>query len=371
MPVKSSPLSRRKFLTLAGGAAGAVALAPLLGSCEASPPAGPSAYSTPLTSGEFGEKSIYLVPGYVLAAANGMHLRRAAGPTNTLELVQSDTIMGSFGTSGDPTVLNFASDATFAPDGTIWVIDRGNRAILHFDESLTPIATHTTIGDTKLRSPSGIEALSDGRLVVTDSRSGVHVVAASTQSAGTLRSTQIATVIDVDLSSTTSPTPPWAPRDFAVGPGDTTIAHDRSHGARPRLLRYASDGSQAAEPVALEGTTTSLAVTPRGNLVTVDSSNQTFTVTTPTGERSSHAINQSTNGVPELRTTSGSPAQSFGFDDLGGLSNSSSRRFWISGFAVDRQTGELTIGNPTISHPFHIHTKGNLEPAATESVAHS
>ena len=372
MPVKSSPLSRRKFLTLAGGAAGAVAVAPLLSSCDASPPAGPSAYSTPLSSDWADLTSITLVPGVVLAAAKGTHLRQRAGTTGTIELIHSDSVVGSFGTSSDPTRLNFALDATFAPDGTIWVIDRGNQAILHFDATLKPIATHTAVGDTKLRSPSGIEALSDGRLVVTDSRSGVHVVSPSTQSTGTLRSTRIATVTDVDLSSTRSPTL-FVPREIAVGPDDTIIVHDRSNGSRPRLLSYSSDGSQVAEPVPLEGTVTSLAVTPRGNLVTVDSSTQTFTVAKSADGRPRWINLPPPNGTPQWRIIMGGEPWGIPQDgaDVGGISNSSSKRFWIGSSAVDRQTGELLFGNPAMSQTVHLDSNTNFAHAATASVAHS
>ncbi|MEJ6512506.1 MAG: hypothetical protein QNL59_01850 [Actinomycetota bacterium] len=265
--MNSSPLSRRRFLAIAGGTAGAVALAPLLSSCEASPPAGPSAYSTPEWQESF--VGITAVNALVLAAAGGVRLQQNWGTGNKIDLVRDDNVIASFGTVGDTKTLNLASDATFAPDGSVWIVDRGNRRLLHLDQSLRPIASLNTINGTPLRSPAGIAALSDGRIAFTDTRLGVGVI--SPGSVGIPSTSWISSARAGSEHAVAV-----VPREIAVGPGDAIVVHDRSNGSSHQMDRLNSDGTKIISATPPRGIHTSIAVASTGDIIGVNGSTQTL-----------------------------------------------------------------------------------------------
>ncbi len=205
----------------------------------------------------------------VLAAAGGVRLQQNWGTGNKIDLVRDDKVIASFGTVGDTKTLNFASDAAFAPDGSVWIVDRGNRRLLHLDQSLRPIASINTIDAAPLRSPFGIAALSDGRLVVTDTRVGVHVLRPTTES--TLGSASR----KIDASDGRSGTA-VIPREIAVSGDDKIVVHDRSNGAKQRMLSIHRDDPELLSHTPPKGIHTSIAITKSGDIVGVNGSTQTL-----------------------------------------------------------------------------------------------
>lgn len=209
------------------------------------------------------------VNAMVLAAAGGLHLQRGWSASNTIDLVRDNEVLASFGTVGDPKTLNFVSDATFAPDGSVWIVDRGNRRLLHLDQSLRPIASLNTINGTPLRSPAGIVALTDGRIVFTDTRLGVGVI--SPDSVGTRSTSWISKATSgVDGSLAV------VPHEIAVGYGNEIVFQDRSNGTSRQLHRLNSDGSKIASVRPPHGIHTSIAIASNGDVIGINASTQTL-----------------------------------------------------------------------------------------------
>ncbi|MCX6510799.1 MAG: hypothetical protein NT081_08320 [Actinobacteria bacterium] len=344
--MSSSSLSRRRFLAIAGGAAGAVALAPLLSSCEASPPAGPSAYSKPKWQESLA--GIAAVNALVLVAAGGVRLQQEWGVGNKINLMSGDNILASFGTVGDVNTLNLASDATFAPDGTVWIVDRGNRRLLHLDQSLRPIATVSTINGMSLRSPAGVAALSDGRIVFTDTRLGVGVI--SPDSVG-IRSTSWISSATTGVDGSVA----VVPRQIAVGPGDEIVFYDRSNGTSRQLRRLNSDGSKIASVRPPHGIHTSIAIASNGDVIGVNASTQTLSRIGSDGSSDVIDINDVNSIIGRSLVLHDRQRQAISPGDA------TARRQAAVPVRItsDRITQQLIISTAETSHDFHIHVKGD------------
>lgn len=305
------------------------------------------------SSNPIGLPSISVVRGVVLAAAAGRHLRRDTSTTDTVDLVDGGAVVASYGRDGDASVLNFVSDAVFAPDGTVWLVDRGNRTLVHLDASFSPLATYTSLGDIALRSPVGIESLSDGRLVVTDTRTGVHLVTPASTSSSPLRATTLFAVPDGEGG--TIPIP--LPREVAVTADDTILVHDRSNGNSRRLLRFSSDGAQIAPPEAITGITTGLAVTPRGDVIMLDGADRTITRTAADGTSTTFSFDRRDDGTIVVTSSDG---RTITLGDAASASPSDDPRLTPGGIAVDRSTGDLVVGLPNQTQTFHVRLKGTI-----------
>ena len=205
----------------------------------------------------------------VLAAAGGVRLQQNWGTGNKIDLVRDDNVIASFGTVGNTNTLNFASDATFAPDGSVWIVDRGNRRLLHLDQSLRPIASLNAIDGKPLRSPAGIAALSDGRIAFTDTRLGVGVI--SPGSVGIPSTTWISSA-----TAGSDRAVAVVPREIAVGPGDAIVVHNRSNGSSRQMDRHNSDGSKIISAAPPRGIHTSIAVASTGDIIGVNGSTKTL-----------------------------------------------------------------------------------------------
>lgn len=153
--------SRRKFLFTVGMASGSFVLPILLNGCG---------------SGESGAAQ----SGSTNTSANA--LRLDAGAYGTLErpknnpymvrlVTPSGTILASYG-EGDHQRLNAPKDATRVNDGSFWLVDTGNRRLVHLDDKLSLIGTIDSVAGTRFLRPASICELPDRRLVVADAGIG-------------------------------------------------------------------------------------------------------------------------------------------------------------------------------------------------------
>ncbi len=290
--------------------------------------------------------------GFVLAAANGLHIRRSATTGSTVELVSSNGVVNTFGNPFDPRTLNFVSGASFAPDGSIWLVDRGNKKLLHLTETLRPIAVYTAVGATNLVSPHSIASLSDGRLVLTDTHTGVHLLNPSKATPTTLPASTLMNGFESGQNSAPPKSTKFIAREIAVGSDNSIVVHDRSNGATRRLLRLNTDGTATRDPQTIDAVVTSVATTSDGHVLYVDGSTKTVTSTQTLGADATYEVAVTNRPGDEIKTLQG---KTITLANLGGVSNSSAHRFWIGGMAVDAQNNGLVLGLPHAAQKFRPH----------------
>lgn len=295
--------------------------------------------STSLGHSAQGDGQLTAVDAIVLAASGGLRLQYPWGSTTTVDLVRGDTVLASYGTKGDYTRANLISDATFAPDGSIWMVDRGNRRIIHLDESMRLISEHRSIGDVALRSPAGIESLSDGRIVVSDTRVGVAVMA----NVGARIHTNSWGLTATDGSDGSRAI---VPREITVTNNDEILIHDRSGGTSPRILRMSGNDVTDHDPVPIRGTHTSLAVGSSGDTFGTNASNGTISRLRSDGSVETYTISGD-RSMPQLARNQTNNAVPTGLP--------------VSRITIDRSTDQCLLSMPIGAHDFHVHTKGDVE----------
>jgi len=279
---------------------------------------------------------VQTIPALVLAAAGGLRLQQEWAQPNTLTLVQNDTVVATYGTvsrtASTLPAVNRVSDALVAPDGSVWVVDRGNGQLLRFDRSLTLVETISDVAGSPLISPSGIAALPDGRIVGTDSRRGVIIITPT--ATGTSRSTVIVPATSGRQGVA------FVPREVVVSRSGEIIVHDRTNGSDRRLVALRPDGSQVGEPMSLPGIHTSLALSPAGDIVGFDSSTRTLTRIGADGSTSSHVVQRK--GTELLLVPSGDASQMLSWANSR-PEISANTGVSIQRLTVDRETGAVFL----------------------------
>lgn len=326
--------SRRRFLTLAGAAAGAVALAPLVAACEAAPPAGPSALSIP--EWQRGITGVVTTDALVLAAAGGARVQHARGNARRIDLAVDEAVVASYGAESDPTIVNRVSDAAFAPDGTIWFVDRGNARLLHLTAELAPLPAVASIDGVALRSPAGVDALPDGRIVVTDTRGGVAIVDPS----GTGR--WLHRAADGSAGPAAS-----VPREIAVSGTGAVLVHDRTNRRSGTLLEIDPSTATAKSITTPDDRFIGMTPTAEGALALFDG--DVVRAITPTS--------RSLGGV--------SNSAGHSFSNAGGtitaaiVSAANPGSSSIRRITFDRSTGELIVSLPVPLDTSALHSQGD------------
>ena len=286
-----------------------------------------------------GNGQLTAVDAIVLAASGGLRLQYPLGSTTTVDLVRGDTVVASYGSIGDHTQANMISDATFAPDGSIWMVDRGNRRIIHLDESMHLMSEHRSIGDVALRSPIGIESLSDGRIVVSDTCVGVAVMS---NSGARIHSNSLG----VTASDGSDGSRPIVPSEIAVTNNDEILIHDRSNGTSPRILRMSGNQVTQDDLIPIEGTHTSLAVGSSGDIFGTNASNGTISRLRSDGSVETYTLSGD-RSLPQLVRNQSDKVVPTGLP--------------VSRITIDRSTDQCLLSMPIGTHDFHVHTKGDVE----------
>jgi DNA-binding beta-propeller fold protein YncE len=233
------------------------------------------------------------VDALVLAAAGGHRIQRPWATPSIIELRSGDDLLARFGAEGDHTTLDAPSDATFAPDGTVWVVDRGNRRLLHLDANLEFLGGITSLDEFDFRSPIGVESLSNGSLVVTDTRVGVALIEDPSSV-----SPSVVTLLAAADGSTGAAV---IPDRVAISDDDTIIVRNRTNRSAPQIHRFAADGSPVGPPNGIDGHHSSIVALPGGTVIAFDAATRTVIRLDPSGAVTRYTIAEVGDRLSRLR----------------------------------------------------------------------
>ena len=286
-------LSRRRFLGVAGITAGTVAVAPILSSCGSNSGSVFDAIARATTDPTGTRLTVVPVDALVLAAADGRRIQRPWGTSSIIELRSGDDRLARFGAEGDHPTLNAPSDAAFAPDGTVWVVDRGNRRLLHLDADLQILGGITSLDEFDLHSPIGVESLSDGSLVVTDTRVGVALIDDPTSV-----SPSVVTLLAAADGSTGTAV---IPDHVVITDDDTIIVRDRTNRSEPQIHRFGANGNPLGPPSRIDGVHSSMIALPGGTVIAFDAATRTVVRLEPSGVVTRYTIAEVSDRLSRLR----------------------------------------------------------------------
>ena len=206
----------------------------------------------------------------VLATGSFGRLERAWNTHHQLLLTRPDGTSFTFGSaSASQTDVNSPTAAAVSSDGSFWITDTGNSRLLHLSNSLQVLGSITSIAGVRLRSPSGISMLPDGRIVVTDTGLGIAAVTDNTGSGKWF---------GLDVADQISPTwqPNWTvetnhsildnPKAIAVSPDSSIAILDT---AAKRIVLF-SPNFVAVNSLLIPGNPSGLAISPNGDYYVAD-----------------------------------------------------------------------------------------------------
>ncbi len=213
----------------------------------------------------------------VLASGSFGQLHRSWRMHYQLLLTYPDGTVITFGGSRpSPKDVNCPIAAAVGSDGSFWVADTGNHRLLHLSSSLQVLETITSLAGVRLRFPSGLAILEDGRMAVADYGVG-RVAMTDTTGAwawmGTPVESQIAAGWRPNWKSETNHSLLDNPKIIAANPDNSLAVLDT---AARRIVIFSPTGT-AINSIYLGGRPSGLAISPDGRYYVADVHAKTVT----------------------------------------------------------------------------------------------
>lgn len=250
---------RREFLKITVlGVAGLTFGIPLVGCGGGS--SSVTSSPTPTTSSSF----------VMASSASEGRIQRSWNNPNQFSFISASGSTATFGSNRSD--LNAAQSVVLMSDGSFWIADAGNKRLLRLSSSLTVLGSVTTIGGIRLKAPTALAALPDGRLVVGDiglekiaitnsvgsgSWYGTSLLASSLNASTFSWKNQPANVLD-------------NPKVIRVSSDSTIVVLDT---AARRLVLFNSSGS-VLSAIPLTGKPTGFAIAPDDTVYVCDASSK-------------------------------------------------------------------------------------------------
>lgn len=258
---QSREIGRRDFLLGLAAASGYAVLPSFLTGCG-------SGGSTPAST----TSSDSSAPIKLGAGSYGT-LERPRNSPYSLNLVNpAGATIATYG-QNDRRLINAPQSGIAAQDGSFWIVDVGNRQILHLDNKFALIETINTVAGVQFSQPISIAQLSDQRLVVSDKGVGricIFIPNGSGSWYGTAIETQVSSGWRPNWPNETNSSLLDNPKSVAVLSNDNILVLDT---AAKRLVQFSSGGT-ALKSYYLGGNPTGMAVSTDDTVYIADSSSK-------------------------------------------------------------------------------------------------
>jgi hypothetical protein len=258
---QSREIGRRDFLLGLGAASGYAILPSFLTGCGSG-----GSTSTSTTSSDSSAP-------IKLGAGSYGTLERPRNAPYSLNLVNpAGVTIATYG-QDDHRLINAPQSGIAAQDGSFWIVDPGNRQILHLDSKLALIGKINSVAGVQFSQPVSIAQLSDQRLVVSDKGVGRICIFNPNGSGswyGTAVETQVSSGWRPNWPNETNSNLLDNPKSVEILSNDNILVLDT---AAKRIVQFSSGGS-AIKSYYLGGNPTDMTVSTDDTVYIADSSSK-------------------------------------------------------------------------------------------------